>query len=212
MGELLDARKHRSIDWLRYERRELAKVLRPQLVQRLRGRHRADLLGARCTSVMVGHRPGHGAQAWRHVATLPDQRRQPPVGREPAHQDCAVDDVAGVVDDILDAEVDVRAEAPVQGHVSLTGLPAQLPGAEVDEGEAHRLLAFVHPFAIEHQRRHVRLDGLHACDVKGRGRAARLWPSSAEADVCPQTSGRSGHELVSTTLRAPVSDARAKTS
>ena len=56
---------------------------------------------------------------------LSHECRQPAFGRHPSHQHGVVNHAAGIVDDVLDAEVDVRAEAPVQRDLRATHLPAQ---------------------------------------------------------------------------------------
>ena len=50
---------------------------------------------------------------------LSHERRQPTLGRKPSHPDGVIDHVTGVVDDILDAHVDIRVEpcsAPPPGN------------------------------------------------------------------------------------------------
>jgi hypothetical protein len=73
-----------------------------------------------------------------------------------------VDDGAGRVDDVLDSEVDVRREAPVDLDLTAAHLRAAFRRAQVDEREVHRLLALVDHVAVEDDRRHVRLDHVRA--------------------------------------------------
>ena len=76
------------------------------------------VLGERAST--VGDRPGDGPQAPGDVVTLTHQDRQLAVGRETPHQHRVVHHPTGVVEDVLDAQVDVRAEpsgsAPPHGH------------------------------------------------------------------------------------------------
>ena len=161
-GELVDPLEHRRVDRTRHERRQLTNVPGPQLAQCLGRGDRRDLRGPRRTGVTVGDRAGDGPEAPRDVVTLTHQCRQLAVGRETPHQHRVINHMTGVVEDVLDAEVDVRAEPSVQRHLTGTHLGAQFARAQVDEREADRLLDLVDQIAIEHDRRHVRLDGLDA--------------------------------------------------
>ena len=69
-----------------------------------------------------------------------------------------VDHGAGLVDDVLDAEVHVGRETPVQVHLAVAHLFAALERAEVDEREPHILLSFVDDVSVEGNGRDVRLE------------------------------------------------------
>ena len=106
------------------------------------------------------HDPCDRAEATSDLTVPLHERRQPTVGRHAPHQHRVVHHSALVVDDLLDTEVDVRAEPAVQLDLLVAHPFAALRRAEVDEGEPHRLLALVHQVAVEDERGHVGLDEL----------------------------------------------------
>lgn len=113
--------------------------------------------------MMHRHDLGDGTKTPRDVMVVPHERREATCGRHSAHQDCVVDGVTCSVNDLLDAQVDIGAEAPVEFDLSSAKLFAPFRGALIDECELDVLLALVHQFIDEDERRDVSLDDLDPC-------------------------------------------------
>ena len=83
------------------------------------------------------HHPSDRAEASGDIAVLLHQRRQTPIGRHAPHHDRVVDHLARLVEDLLDAEVDIAAEPTIELDLPATDRLTALRRAEVDEGELH---------------------------------------------------------------------------
>jgi hypothetical protein len=94
-----------------------------------------------------------------------------------------VDDPALVVHDLLDTQVDVRAETPVELELTAARQFTRRRGAQIDEREPHRLLPLVHTVGLEGDRRDVRLDDLDS----GGG------IPEVDADACERDVGERAH-------------------
>ena len=112
--ELGDPGDEGRIEGVGHERIDLAEVPIPQVAERTRRRHRGDLVARDRSGMARGHDPSDGTEAAGDVSVLGDERGQAAIRRHAPHQDRVVDHPPRVVDDLLDAEVDVRAEPPVQ--------------------------------------------------------------------------------------------------
>ncbi len=108
--------------------------------------------------VECGQAPRHRRQVRPVEVRIGDHRCQPAIGRQTAHHDQVVDGGPALVDDVVDPEVHIRGQPPVELHLPPAVGQAQLAGREVQERGRDRLAHLVHALAHEEQHRDV---GLH---------------------------------------------------
>ena len=148
----------------------------------------------------LSHRPGDRAEASGDIAVLLHQRRQTAISRHAPHHDRVVDHLARLVEDLLDAEVDIAAEPTVELDFLATDRLAALRRAR---GRRRRTAPASCACARDPRRRRVRRCGSRRSRHPfATGRRA----GTRQAEACSQTQGTSCQQQMPPRRSAAVPD------
>jgi hypothetical protein len=139
--------------WIRF-----VQVRLPSCCQSLTRRLPVDVGTATGLGMKGGENVSGANQLAANVCSSGDEGGQLPVARQSTHHDRGVNEPAVSIANLIDPEVDVGGQPPVERHLLTACLEPQLGGREIREWKLHRLLALAHNVTVEAEHGDVGLD------------------------------------------------------